>query len=161
MQSDTKNSTSDDELLAQVTELLESDELTQLMSYTQHGTTTTYDHCVDVAARALAISNRLKLEVDKGALIRGALLHDYYLYDWHESPHGWKHSYLHQHLAAQNARRDFGISDLEYDIISCHMFPIGLKAPKSVEGTLVCLADKVSTVSEVAGGILERIRHGY
>ena len=63
----------------------------------QHGTTTVMRHCVNVAAASQRLARVLRLRVDKQALIRGALLHDYFLYDWHdpsrkrEGLHGFVH----------------------------------------------------------------------
>ena len=49
----------------------------------QHGSVTVYAHCLRVACTACALARALHLRVDENALIRGALLHDYFLYDWH------------------------------------------------------------------------------
>lgn len=55
--------------------------------YMMHGTTSVMDHCVNVAYTAYYMSYKLGIEVNEAELIRGALLHDYFLYDWHEN-HG-------------------------------------------------------------------------
>lgn len=47
----------------------------------QHGTTTVFDHSVKVAYTSVRLAKFLHLKTDKHALIRGALLHDYFLYD--------------------------------------------------------------------------------
>lgn len=46
-----------------------------------HGRITTFDHVVRVAALSLRIARRLPVSVSETELARGALLHDYYLYD--------------------------------------------------------------------------------
>ena len=46
-----------------------------------------YEHCVRVAVMSLVIAELFKITVDRRSLIVGALLHDYFLYDWHK-PHG-------------------------------------------------------------------------
>ena len=38
----------------------------------------------DFARYSLLINNKLGLHCNKKDLIRGSLLHDYFLYDWHE-----------------------------------------------------------------------------
>lgn len=56
-------------------------------SHIQHGTTTVFDHSVNVAITSLRLSEKLNaagIRVNRRELIRGALLHDYFLYDWHE-----------------------------------------------------------------------------
>ena len=52
-------------------------------NYTQHGTTSVYLHCVNVAYVSVQLALFLRLHVNYRALVRGALLHDYFLYDWH------------------------------------------------------------------------------
>ena len=49
----------------------------------QHGLTTVYEHSVGVAGASLKLAEFFHLKVNEKALIRGALLHDYFLYDWH------------------------------------------------------------------------------
>ena len=49
----------------------------------QHGSTSVYQHSINVAYLSLWLAGRLPLRTDRGALVRGALLHDYFLYDWH------------------------------------------------------------------------------
>ena len=51
--------------------------------FVQHGGVTVYEHCVRVAVLSCRLAAALGWEVDLGALVRGALLHDYFLYDWH------------------------------------------------------------------------------
>ncbi|MDD6612560.1 MAG: HDIG domain-containing protein [Clostridiales bacterium] len=59
--------------------------------------TSVYSHSVQVACLSLYLSRKLKRRVNERALIRGALLHDDFLYDWHDrghehSLHGFTHS---------------------------------------------------------------------
>ena len=58
--------------------------LTMEKSYIQHGSTSVYEHSVKVAYTSLYFARRFRLNIDEKSLIRGALLHDYFLYDWHE-----------------------------------------------------------------------------
>ena len=55
--------------------------------FIQHGDVSVYEHVVSVArasAAAGAFLERIGVRVDRPSLIRGALLHDYFLYDWHD-----------------------------------------------------------------------------
>lgn len=45
----------------------------------QHGSTTVYEHSVGVAGASLKLAEFFHLKVNEKALIRGALLHDYFL----------------------------------------------------------------------------------
>lgn len=45
----------------------------------QHGRVSCYDHSVAVAYFSLLLAKKLHLRIDEKSLIRGALLHDYFL----------------------------------------------------------------------------------
>lgn len=123
--------------------------LSKLRGFKQHGQCSVYDHSVSVASMALKLSRRLHLKTDESALIRGALLHDYFLYDWHVPEPGRPlHGFYHPRAALQNARQDFTLTRKEEDIIRRHMFPLTPVPPRTLEGLLVCLADKICAVKE-------------
>lgn len=133
----------------QARKLEETGRLSRLRDYMQHGKCSVYDHSLAVASTALRLSRRLHLKTDESALVRGALLHDYFLYDWHvRDRHRPLHGFYHPKAALQNARQDFELSDKEEDIIRRHMFPLTPVPPKTREGLLVCLADKICAVKE-------------
>ena len=83
----------------------------------------------------------------KRELIRGALLHDYFLYDWHRAQKRL-HGFTHPSAALTNAERDFKLSDTERDIIKKHMFPLTVVPPLCREGWIVCLVDKACSIYE-------------
>ena len=115
----------------------------------QHGSVTVYAHCLRVACTACALARALHLRVDENALIRGALLHDYFLYDWHiKDPFRKAHGFSHAAVALQNAERDFHLNAVERDMIAKHMFPLNLTPPRYRESVLVCIADKICAVYE-------------
>lgn len=118
----------------------------------QHGNVTTYEHSVRVARLAVWLADRLRLwrRVDLRSLVRAALLHDYFLYDWHEhddGTHRW-HGFRHPATAERNARADFAIDDVVANSIRTHMFPLTPVPPRHVEGWLVTAADKISATTE-------------
>ena len=81
--------------------------------------------------------------------MRGALLHDYFLNDWHKKDDGHRwHGFRHGKTAARNAKRDYRLNRLEEYIIASHMFPLTVLPPKSKEGWMVCLADKWCAAEE-------------
>ena len=51
--------------------------------YIQHGSTTTLDHSIAVSYLAYRLAR--KLDLDYISVARAGLLHDFYLYDWHDS----------------------------------------------------------------------------
>ena len=56
----------------------------RMREYIQHGSVTTYQHCKNVALVSFWLNRRLHLHADETSLAVGALLHDFYLYDWHK-----------------------------------------------------------------------------
>lgn len=131
-------------------DILTSPLFLQEQSFMQHGRVSVYAHSVAVALLSIAIASRLHLRVNKKAMIRGALLHDYFLYDWHhkDDSHRW-HGFHHAARAKANAVRDFDASLLEQHIIERHMFPLNIRPPMKKEGIIVCLADKLCAFREL------------
>lgn len=75
----------------------------------QHGSTSVYQHSINVAYLSLWLAGRLPLRTDRRALVRGALLHDYFLYDWHKKDDGHRwHGFRHGKTAAE--KRKTGLS---------------------------------------------------
>lgn len=128
-------------------EILQSDGMLTEKRFIQHGVTSTYDHSVSVAKTAVKIADSLGLQdkVDWDSLVKAALLHDYFLYDWHvDEPWHRMHGFTHGHTALLNAERDFR-DDLNWkvrDSIERHMFPLTKTPPAFTEGWLVTAADK-------------------
>lgn len=122
--------------------------------YIQHGTTTTLQHCLSVVSASCAIAKGLHLHVNYETLTVGALLHDFYLYDWHShQSEGALHGFAHPQIACQNAAMRFQINPEIQHIIRTHMWPLTLRLiPRSREAIIVCLADKYcSTLETVLG----------
>lgn len=122
---------------------------TENKEFIQHGTTTLYQHCVSVAYRSVVIASKFNLDIDMRSLVRGALLHDYYLYDWHNKTARVKlHGFHHPRIACENASRDFQLNAIEQDIIRRHMFPLTPMPPRYKEGWVICAADKACSLQE-------------
>ena len=117
--------------------------------FVQHGDVSVRKHSISVALTALRISHMLPFHTNDKAIVRGALLHDYFLYDWHKKDDGHRwHGFRHGKTAARNAKRDYRLNRLEEYIIARHMFPLTVLPPKSKEGWMVCLADKWCAAEE-------------
>ncbi len=118
-------------------------------TFLHHIGITVYDHSVHVAEVSLKIAAFLHVTIDEDSLIRGALLHDYFLYHRNESVKTYVlHGYRHPMLAAENAREDYGINVIEENIIKRHMFPLTPIPPKYKEAWIVCIADKYCAAME-------------
>ena len=124
----------------------------------QHGSTTVFAHCVKVACFSLFLANKLHIPVNTHALLRGALLHDYFLYDWHEKNAGHRfHGFTHPATALKNAQEDFMLTPVEKDIIARHMFPLCPIPPRCREAWLVCAADKYCALLETLTPLLRAL----
>lgn len=131
-------------------EILASPSMQREKKFMQHGRTSCFEHSVRVAYLSLLLAKKIRLSVDARSLVRGALLHDYFLYDWHIPEPGRRlHGLFHPRAALLNAVRDFSLNPREEDIIRKHMFPLTLAPPKYRESLLVILADKICAVCEV------------
>ena len=127
---------------------LKHSRFTENKDFIQHGTTTLYQHCISVAYRSIIIASKFNLDVDMRSLVRGALLHDYYLYDWHHHVVHW-HGYVHPVIASKNAQRDFHISSACQKAIETHMWPLTLlHVPASRLAWLITMADKRCSLEE-------------
>lgn len=128
--------------------------------YIQHGTTTTLQHCLSVMTASCAFASSLHLRVNYQNLAEGALLHDFYLYDWHtHEDEGALHGFAHPHIACQNAALHFQISPEIQHIISTHMWPLTLRSvPRSREAVIVCLVDKYCSTLETVAGFWHAVR---
>lgn len=118
--------------------------------FIQHGKTSVYMHSVSVAYMSCYLAEKYCLKVDYHSLIMGALLHDYFLYDWHdkESNHKRPHGFYHPSAALANAEMDFELNWRVKNIIKRHMFPLTPVPPGCLEGWLVCIADKICSTKE-------------
>ena len=82
------------------------------------------------------------------ALVIGALLHDYFLYDWHDGEGRHLHGFTHPECAYKNAEKDYTLSPRVKNIIVRHMFPLTPIPPTCTEAWIVCIADKICAIEE-------------
>lgn len=124
-----------------------------MKEYTQHGRISTFDHVEHVTKLSYWINRRFHLGANERVLSIGAFLHDYYLYDWHETDGGHGlHGFSHSNTAKENARAHFGISRHTQNVIESHMWPLTItKLPKYRESWIVCAADKYCSLLETFG----------
>ena len=139
-------------------DLLGRVEVQRMRQFVQHGNITTFDHCLSVALLSYALVKLLHLPVNRRTLVLGAFLHDFYLYDWHHKGHVKLHGLRHPRIARQNAAALLHQPDEVTEIIYSHMWPLTFRCiPRSLEGWVVCVADKTVTVQEVLRGWYDRI----
>lgn len=126
-----------------------SERVKEMRDYIQHGHTSTYKHCISVAYYSYLLSLKLPIKMNQESLIKGALLHDFYLYDWHEKGHQKLHGFFHPKKALENAKLYYELTPIEEDIIAKHMWPLTItKMPRCREAILICLVDKYCSFGE-------------
>ena len=136
-------------------DILASDNFRSTKRHIQHGSMTVYHHSMDVARYSLLLNKKLGLGCDRHDLIRGALLHDYFLYDWHDkaylSVRKRFHGFRHPGTALRNAEREYELTDRQREIIRKHMWPLSVVPPTCREAWVVTAADKYCSLMETVG----------
>lgn len=133
-----------------IKELLQYKQLQDMHQYVQHGDTSTFEHCLMVAYCSYQMAKALPSDFNYKSIIRGAMLHDFYLYDWHVPHHSHRlHGFSHAKCALNNASKLLILNKTEADIIEHHMWPLTLRRyPRSKEAFLVCMVDKYCSLAE-------------
>ncbi|MBO5434373.1 HD domain-containing protein [bacterium] len=127
-----------------------------MKNFKHHGRTSTYEHCVNVTNISCRILNKFKHKDETMEnLIIGAMLHDFYLYDWHTGrlrPEGL-HGFCHPKIALKLATSFFNLNHKQQNIIRSHMFPATLLHPPTCkEAWIVTLVDKYCAIMEYIDG---------
>ena len=106
--------------------------------FVQHGDVSVRKHSISVALTALRISHMLPFHTNDKAIVRGALLHDYFLYDWHKNKirpsRFYKFYELHGFTHPGTALK--------------HMWPLTVIPPMCREAWIVTAADKYCSLME-------------
>lgn len=133
-------------------DIIDSEEFRRMRKYKHHLHGTTYDHSIKVAYLCYRHYHKHQSNVNLNELIRGALLHDYFLYDRHDRANhisGLRHCLTHPKRALENAAKAYpDLTETEQDMIKRHMFPLTPIPPKTQCGWLLCFYDKVAAIDE-------------
>lgn len=134
--------------------LSENTRFLETKNFIQHGDTTVYAHVIAVAKKSIEVAEKYNLNVDMDSMIRGALLHDYFLYDWHDGKRErCIHGFTHPMKAYRNAKSELKLNKIEKDIIIKHMFPLTPLPPRYLESWVVTYSDKYVSLVETLRGI--------
>ena len=139
-------------------DILGSDEMQTTRTFTQHGRVSVYEHSLKVTDMCLTLADALRIRTDRRSLIRGALLHDFFLYDWHDNEKWHRlHGYTHASRALSNAMTKFTLNRRERNMIYTHMFPLNVtRIPRFRESILLCTADKIVSTAETVKGLIKK-----
>ena len=130
---------------------LHDERILRMKDIQMHRGSNCYIHSFKVAK--LAIKRALRHNKgDLYVILLGAILHDYYLYDWRKDKSKKMHHVTeHPYVAAENAERDFMIHEPIKRVIQSHMWPFNISEfPKTKEARIISLADKTIYVKEIA-----------
>jgi len=151
----------DSEFYSYIKDLIDTEPVAQMKQYIQHGTTTTFEHCLNVSYYNYLMCKKLGLDARAGA--RAGMLHDLFLYDWHYYPiRKWdrlRHGATHPKRACENACQHFELTECEKDIIKNHMFPVTIRFPRYKETMVIILVDKYCGAIETVGPRLVAIKN--
>lgn len=121
-----------------IADILKNKEFLKLREENHHGISR-LEHSINVAKVTYYFAKQSRLK-NVYEVTRAALLHDFFTNDQLE---GKINLIAHPTVAAENAKRVFNVTDLEYNMIKSHMFPVNLTIPTSKEGWMLTTADKI------------------
>lgn len=132
-------------------DLLKNEYVLSMKGYNHHGNISTHFHSVYVAYTVMKICNFVKVR-NIEEIVRVALLHDFYLYDWHIEKHEQLHAWYHPKQSVKNIEKYnlIHLNKKQKDMILSHMFPLALP-PVSVGGWILIIADKHCASHEFLG----------
>ncbi len=132
-----------------IKDITENSSVLSLKEHVQHMKGSRYAHCYEVAFYTYVICKKWGL--DYISATRGAMLHDFYFYNWkNKGVEGQKrfHAYRHPRIALNNAIENFELNPLEKDIILKHMWPLTFRLPRFSESYIVTFVDKYCATKE-------------
>lgn len=165
----------DSEIQQYAGDILAHPRFQQLRTFCHHGLdNSVYDHSAAVAEAACQIARLMRLsESETTSVVRAALLHDFFGYDWHgerfrrylshfSGVHriAHMHGFIHGHIAADRAKHTFGLSERECEAIARHMFPLAAM-PRTRIAWIVTVADKAVASKEMTAAVGGYVSHAY
>lgn len=135
-------------------DVLESEDFAEAMEQTHHFHSTVGQHSLDVTFVALGISVLLArffgVKVNARAIVVGCLCHDLGILKRERFRSGQDMCRRHPIESAEVAKKYAGDDAVVNDMCLHHMFPLMTTAPETTEGWIISVADKISSVGEVA-----------
>ena len=139
-------------------EILESGEMQDAYDQTHHLWSTVGEHTLRVTLSSVMICyalNKLKIRANVPAVVIGALCHDLGMLGRKEKYSSDKEAVREHPADSVKVAKEIvdDLPDKTADIIERHMWPAGSsKAPNSIEGLVVSLADKYTAVKDLVKG---------
>lgn len=119
----------------------------------KHHNGTVGAHSIGVAEDSMKIADALEkvgIYADRDILVKASLCHDLGMLDRSSKYKTNLESWVkHPKEGIRNTRAHFTMNEKEEDCIRHHMWPFSPVPPHTLEGMIVCLADKKSACREV------------
>ena len=149
------------EFFALTRDMRRSHQFRAMRKYRHHVKGSVYDHTLKAAYLCYRHHKRFGGKIPLDEFVRGAMLHDYYLYDWHDRLSGHRlHCFTHPRTALHNALTDYPtLTAAQQDMILRHMFPLIPSPPRTAAGWLLCLYDKIAAISDYLGKNRWKLRY--
>lgn len=122
----------------------------RIEAFCAHGDWNVLEHSLNVAKLCYFLGKRRGLDLDYRSLLRAAMLHDFYCYDWHLPHKGHRlHGFRHPKTALREANKHYPLSLFEQKLILGHMFPLTFwRLPTSKEARLLIKCDRIAALYE-------------
>lgn len=133
-----------------IRDIITTEDYLTMKHFQHHIKGSVYDHSIKVAYLCYRHHKLFGTKIDLREFVRGALLHDYYLYDWHDRLDEHRHhGTRHPRRALENALKHYpDLTHNERDMIRHHMFPLTITPPRTRAGWLICFYDKIAAISD-------------
>lgn len=132
-----------------IADLLQDSDVLSMQDIPQHNKTSNcLEHSIYVAYMTFLFCRRWNLDYIDAT--RAALLHDFALVNWEENDIGVKRLWKHPHMALENAKSKYNLTEMQQDIIVKHMWPLTRPLPRHRESFVVSMADKLCAVIEMS-----------
>lgn len=148
-----------EEIYKYIFKILENPKWEKMKSFSHHLETRAM-HSIEVCCVSWRKAKKIK-RCDHKSVAIGALLHDFFLYDWQNEKANYEeldviknrvlpntHGFIHPKIALANAICVFPelVNEKITDIILKHMWPLTVTSPKYIESWLVCFMDKSCSI---------------
>lgn len=146
-----------EEYLSIVDKIITNRKFQKLKQEKHHHTTNRFEHCLAVSYKSYLICKKLNLDYESAA--KAGLLHDFFFdYEFKNKRKSTK-LVKHYEKSLDNAKKLGLLSKKEENIIASHMFPIGGKAPRSIESIVVNMVDDQIAIKENFQGTSLRLKN--
>jgi len=153
-----KSALTDKDYMNIVSDIINNQEFQKLRQCVHHRGLSRFEHCIHVSYSCFKNKESFGYKYRKD-MIRGALLHDFFLYDYRKEKSLKKHllhGFFHPGVSLKMSEEHFKLSVIEKDVIRKHMFPLTFFMPKYKATWYVVFYDKLWAVKELLWSVCHK-----